>query len=68
MTYVHLIEAFGNLGGGQVQYLKTTNPLEPPYRTPSVFRPLVTAGFLKFPRQITLKSIRVSARSVHIFM
>ena len=31
MTYVHLMEAFGTLGGGQVRYLKTTNPLEPPY-------------------------------------
>ena len=26
MTYVHLMEAFGTLGGGQVRYLKTTNP------------------------------------------
>ena len=25
------MEAFGTLGGGQVRYLKTTNPLGPPY-------------------------------------
>ena len=31
MTYVHLMEAFGTLEGGQVRYLKTTNALEPPY-------------------------------------
>ena len=31
MIYVHLMEAFGTLCGAQVRYLKTTNPLEPPY-------------------------------------
>ena len=31
MTYEHPMEAFGTLGGGQVRYLKATNPLEPPY-------------------------------------